>query len=42
MDNRATTRPEDKAYALFGIIDVCMPLLYGEGSEKALSGCRKK
>jgi hypothetical protein len=36
MDKRETTRPEDKAYALFGIFEVCMPLLYGEGRENAL------
>ncbi|KXL47497.1 hypothetical protein M433DRAFT_152814 [Acidomyces richmondensis BFW] len=29
---RETTREEDKAYCLFGILDVNMPLLYGEGS----------
>src|SRR6266699_1777151 len=31
MEDRETTREEDKAYSLFGIFDVCMPLLYGEG-----------
>ncbi|KUJ07713.1 uncharacterized protein LY89DRAFT_691451 [Mollisia scopiformis] len=31
---RSTTRVEDIAYCLFGIFDVNMPLLYGEG-EKA-------
>ena len=36
MDKRQTTRQEDKAYSLFGIFDVCIPLLYGEGGEKAL------
>ncbi|KAI0151758.1 heterokaryon incompatibility protein-domain-containing protein [Xylariaceae sp. FL1272] len=33
--NRATTRPEDRAYSLMGIFQVNMPLLYGEGSVKA-------
>lgn len=33
--NRNTTRPEDMAYCLFGLFDVNMPLLYGEGGEKA-------
>jgi hypothetical protein len=32
---RETTRGEDKAYSLFGIFDVQMPLLYGEGEVKA-------
>jgi hypothetical protein len=35
-ENRETTRKEDKAYSLLGIFDVHMPLLYGEGGEKAL------
>ncbi|CAJ2507705.1 Uu.00g088910.m01.CDS01 [Anthostomella pinea] len=30
---RNTTRREDKAYCLFGILDVNMPLLYGEGGK---------
>jgi hypothetical protein len=29
---RTTTRPEDTAYSLLGIVDVNMPMLYGEGS----------
>ncbi|KAL7953846.1 heterokaryon incompatibility domain-containing protein [Trichoderma compactum] len=32
--NRETTREEDVAYCLFGLFDVNMPLIYGEG-EKA-------
>jgi len=32
---RETTRPEDIAYCLMGIFGVNMPLLYGEGEEKA-------
>jgi len=32
---RQTTRDEDIAYCLLGIFDVHMPLLYGEGGEKA-------
>ena len=32
---RKTTRKEDEAYSLFGIMDVNMPLLYGEGGSKA-------
>jgi hypothetical protein len=33
--SRNTTRPEDLAYSLLGILNVSMPLLYGEGGEKA-------
>jgi tetratricopeptide (TPR) repeat protein len=33
---RQTTVEEDSAYCLFGILDVNMPLLYGEGKTKAL------
>ena len=32
---RKTTRREDIAYALMGLFDVNMPLLYGEGEKKA-------
>jgi hypothetical protein len=32
---RQTTRPEDIAYAMFGLFGVHLPPLYGEGSEKA-------
>jgi hypothetical protein len=35
-ETRQTTRKEDKAYSLFGIFDIQMPLLYGEGKDKAL------
>jgi hypothetical protein len=34
-EKRNTTRPEDKAYSLLGLFDIHMPLLYGEGKEKA-------
>jgi len=33
--NRETTVPEDLAYCLLGLFDVNMPLLYGEGRERA-------
>ncbi|KAI8624100.1 HET-domain-containing protein [Xylariaceae sp. FL1651] len=33
--SRETTRPEDMAYCLMGIFSVNMPMLYGEGEEKA-------
>lgn len=32
---RKTTRPEDLAYCMMGIFSVNMPLLYGEGGQKA-------
>jgi len=35
VKNRETTRKEDKVYSLFGIFDVHMPLLYGEGRDRA-------
>jgi hypothetical protein len=34
-DTRQTTREEDEAYSLFGIFDIQIPLLYGEGRDKA-------
>ncbi len=33
--SRQTTREEDSAYCLMGLFDINMPLLYGEGGEKA-------
>ena len=33
---RKTKREEDAAYSLLGIFDIQMPLIYGEGREKAL------
>ncbi|KAF2823216.1 HET-domain-containing protein, partial [Ophiobolus disseminans] len=35
--NRKAKREEDVAYALLGIFDVNMPLIYGEGKRKALA-----
>src|SRR6266536_1101147 len=35
-EKREATRKEDIAYSLLGIFDVNMPLIYGEGREKAL------
>jgi hypothetical protein len=34
---RDTTRAEDRAYSLMGLFDINMPILYGEGLEKAFS-----
>lgn len=33
---RLTTKPEDIAYSLFGVLDLHLPVLYGETAEKAL------
>ncbi|KAK3059031.1 hypothetical protein LTR09_000597 [Extremus antarcticus] len=32
---RSASREEDEAYALLGLFDVAMPMLYGEGGQKA-------
>ncbi|KAK4227023.1 NACHT domain-containing protein [Podospora fimiseda] len=40
--NRKTTRKEDKAYSLFGIFDVQIPILYGEGEDKAFRRLREE
>ncbi|KAK9413356.1 putative Vegetative incompatibility protein HET-E-1 [Seiridium unicorne] len=42
IKGRATTKPEDLAYCLFGIFDVQLPILYGEGQTKALERLRKE
>ena len=42
MEHRETTRSEDKAYSLLGIFDVMMPLLYGEGEQKAFRRLREE
>jgi hypothetical protein len=34
--NRTAELKEDEAYCLLGIFDIFMPLLYGEGKEKAI------
>ena len=34
--NRTTTRVEDRAYSLMGLLDVNMPMLYGEGKKAFL------
>jgi len=31
--NRTTTRVEDRAYSLMGLLDMNMPMLYGEGKK---------
>ncbi|KAH6875175.1 hypothetical protein BKA58DRAFT_418768 [Alternaria rosae] len=39
-EDRQTTRDEDGAYCLFGIFDIHLPLIYGEGKENALDRLR--
>lgn len=39
---RNTKREEDAAYCLLGIFDIHMPLLYGEGREKAFNRLRRE
>ena len=41
-EGRHTKREEDAAYSLLGIFNVHMPLIYGEGREKALRRLRKE
>jgi hypothetical protein len=41
-ENRETKRKEDKAYSLMGLFDICMPLIYGEGREKAFIRLREE
>lgn len=39
---RKTKREEDAAYALLGIFDIHMPLLYGQGRENAFTRLRRE
>ncbi|KAI1264716.1 kinesin light chain [Xylariaceae sp. FL1019] len=41
-ERREATRPEDLAYSLLGIFSIHMPLLYGEGKEKAMNRLREE
>ncbi|KNG81941.1 hypothetical protein ANOM_008868 [Aspergillus nomiae NRRL 13137] len=40
--HRKTTRPEDAAYCLMGIFSVNMPMMYGEGEERAFIRLQEK
>jgi len=42
MNKRNTTRPEDKAYALLGVLEIRMNIHYGEGYDSALKRLMKK
>lgn len=39
---RVTTREEDKAYCLLGLLNVQMPLIYGEGQENAMNRLKRE
>jgi hypothetical protein len=39
---RRTTRPEDRAYSLLGIVGVFLPLIYGEGERGAFERLRRE
>jgi acyl carrier protein len=39
---RITTRAEDRAYSLMGLFDISMPILYGEGLEKAFTRLQRE
>jgi hypothetical protein len=41
-EQRKTTLEEDRIYSLLGIFDVSMPLIYGEGKEKASKRLEKE
>lgn len=34
---RQTLRPEDQAYSLFGILDVTLPVIYGESKQRVMA-----
>lgn len=42
IKHRETKKAEDMAYSLFGVFDVQIPLLYGEGKEKAFGRLRRE
>jgi hypothetical protein len=42
VSHRDTTRPEDKAYCMLGIFNVSMPVIYGEGRERAIAHLREQ
>lgn len=41
-EGRETKREEDMAYSVLGIFDIQMPLIYGEGREKAFARLRRE
>lgn len=42
VKNRTTRREEDEVYSLLGLFDTFMPLIYGEGRERALARLHKE
>ena len=42
IENRQTTRAEDKAYSLLGMFGIYLPLIYGEGREHAFQRLKKE
>lgn len=42
LETRSTKVPEDRAYCMFGIFDVQLPLIYSEGEEKAMARLRSE
>lgn len=40
--HRQTKREEDKAYSLFGILDIYLPPIYGEGQDRAFLRVRRE
>jgi tetratricopeptide (TPR) repeat protein len=41
IEQRQTKYPEDKAYALLGMFDILMPVIYGEGHRNAFARLRE-
>jgi hypothetical protein len=41
-ENRVTTRSEDKVYSLFGIFDIYLSIIYGEGQQHAFRRLKNK
>jgi hypothetical protein len=39
---RKTTREEDQAYSLLGIFDITIPVIYGEGKDRAMQRLREE
>ncbi|KAL5331173.1 hypothetical protein ACEPPN_000702 [Leptodophora sp. 'Broadleaf-Isolate-01'] len=39
---RKTTREEDQAYSLLGIFDISIPVIYGEGKDRAMQRLREE
>jgi hypothetical protein len=40
--NRQTRQPEDRAHSLLGLLDVSMPMIYGEGLVKAVKRLKRE